>query len=125
MTSLMKAKVAPHVQRDMILFSKRYQPQDCLNQKIVDHICEKHRNLVEMCCTVIESELFLPNFHRNGRFKGDLYRTTLQKIKMNTFKETYELLASDNVESMGFSEGKWSADGKVSFNDVSKPTPKL
>uniref|UniRef100_A0A7S3P9Z8 Uncharacterized protein n=1 Tax=Aplanochytrium stocchinoi TaxID=215587 RepID=A0A7S3P9Z8_9STRA len=112
MTSLMKAKTAPHIHRDMICYAKRYRPRECLEEKIVD-ICTVTDSLEQVCYDFIEANLLKPKFFKDERFRGDQYRLTLQKIKMNTYYDTYHALMNEDIEDMGFSTGKWSTDGTV------------
>jgi len=106
MTELMKAKTPVHMHNDMILFAKRYNSAELLQE------CVIIKQIFPGKKVVAESLLFAESLIANNRFGTPKYRDTLQKIKRETYKRAYDALTS-SFRGMGFEKGEWDEQGKA------------
>lgn len=126
MISLIKSKLSPHISRDVICFSKRFTLGELYEQRVVDSLVSTTSAPVFMNTVVkfVEDELLLQKLHGNSRFSTADYRNTFQRIKLKTYRETYELLMAEEVEDMGFDRGRWGKHGKLDLRKRVKQNEK-
>jgi len=106
MTNLMKAKCPVHMHNDLIVYAKRYSA-DMLQQERVVHQAVKPDAVMQSAIALAQQ------LTMNNRFKGKRYRDTMHKIKVNTYKDTYNSLTdSRHFQGMGFATGNWDGRGK-------------
>lgn len=95
MTALMKAKTAPSMYRDMILFAKRYKAAELHQLGVVDAVAPKSQ--------ILEKALEIGR-QLKSKGKTPLYRRTMHSIKKNLYAEAFERLTDPNsFQEMGFS----------------------
>uniref|UniRef100_A0A7S2SPQ1 Uncharacterized protein n=1 Tax=Mucochytrium quahogii TaxID=96639 RepID=A0A7S2SPQ1_9STRA len=104
MTCLMKAKTPTGMHNEMIVMGKRYSAKDLLEKAVINQ-------------TVPYSDVFATSLQyarqltSGGRFRGNKYRDTMKRIKINTYSDTYSALCNSS-QGMGFKGGEWDAHGK-------------
>ena len=107
MTELMKAKTPVHMHNDMIVYGKKYKAKDLEKEKVILEACPQEQVLKAS----IKHAMALT---KGGRFGNAKYRSTMHKIKRNTYKEAYKHLTDvENIQGMGFEDGEWDASGRA------------
>lgn len=108
MTELIKSKTPAHMHRDMMVYGQRYTSAELLEEKVVTLVAPQ-ADLIKTSIDFLDKVVFQG---KSERFKGPIYRKTMQKIKRNTYALAYQYLSSRTVENMGFDSGTWDKDGK-------------
>eukprot|EP00924_Labyrinthula_sp_SR-Ha-C_P010653 snap_masked-scaffold_49-processed-gene-0.26-mRNA-1 protein AED:0.02 eAED:0.02 QI:0/-1/0/1/-1/1/1/0/272 len=119
MTELIKAKTPVHMHRDVLLFAKRYSIGDLFGEKVVTAVLSEDDALIK-CIDFIRNDILREDTFGDRRFATEKYRQTLEKIKIATYENAFNLLSrpKENMEGMGFEDGKWSSTGQVIKNKL-------
>jgi len=106
MTELMKSKTPVHMHNELIVYGKRYTPQELEQEHVVKQLCSPE-------ALIAETVQFAFNLTESGKFLGQKYRDTMRKIKTNTYQSTYTALTdARNFQGMGFDSGSWDEHGR-------------
>lgn len=106
MTKLMKAKCPPHMHNDLIIYGARYDAAKLVTERVVHKTVPADQVLSETVGIALD-------LTKSGRFSGEKYRSTMCRIKRNTYQEAYQsLVDSLHFQGMGFLEGSWDNQGR-------------